>query len=474
MKTYYTKQKQFLMLFFLFFISINSFGQCWSKIASSPFHTVAIAANGTLWAWGSNSHGQLGTGSFSNSSVPVQVGTASNWVSIAVGSNFTVALRSSGLFGNSNTLWAWGINTYGQLGDGTLDNKNVPTQIGLNNKWTQISASPQHVMAINDTSTLFIPGNKTLWGWGRNVAGELGNGITPDQITPIQIGTATDWGQVSAGEFYSIAQKVDGRLFSWGSNFQGQLGINSTTNTTIRTQIGSDSDWSSNFVAGSSFTLAIKNNGTLWAWGLNSSGQLGNGSTTTSLLPIQIGTNNDWSKVDTGFAHTIALKTIDGAVYTWGNNNDGQLGIGTNVVSLSRNLIAYNTTAISAGGNVGYLLKSEGVLQSWGNNVGGQLGNGTIVTSNNPTVITCPTSLGIKEQIGILNLIVFPNPTTNGSFSIQSEIPIQNVTAYDILGKQIRVEKNNESYKINASNGIYTIKIIDSEGNFQIKKLLIQ
>lgn len=474
MKTFYTRQKQFLILFFLFLMSINSTGQCWSKIANSPYHTIAIANNGTLWAWGSNSHGQLGTGTFSVSNVPVQVGTASNWVAIAVGSNFTVALRANGIFGNSNTLWAWGINTYGQLGDGTFIDKNIPTQIGSNTKWTQISASPQHVMAINDSGTLFTPGNKTLWGWGRNVFGELGNGITPDQTTPIQIGTAIDWGQVSAGEFYSIAQKVDGRLFAWGSNFYGQLGINSTANTTIRTQIGTDSDWSSNFVAGSSFSLAIKNNGTLWAWGLNSSGQLGNGTTTNSILPIQIGTNNDWAKVDTGFAFTIALKTIDGAVYTWGNNNDGQLGIGSNAVSLSRNLIAYNTTTISAGGKVGLTLKSEGTLYSWGNNVSGQLGNGIPVSVNVPTPIICPTSLGIYFQDEVLQVVLFPNPSINGSFQIQSEKTIQNVTAFDILGKQIDVNKNYDSYSINASKGIYTIKISDLEGNSQIKKLIIQ
>ncbi len=470
----YSKQKQLLILFFLFFISVNSFSQCWSKIASSPFHSIAIANNGTLWAWGSNSHGQLGTGTSNDSNIPVQVGTANNWVSIAVGSNYTVALRSTGVLGYSNTLWAWGINTYGQLGDGTLINKNVPIQIGTNTKWTQISASPQHVMAINDTNPLLITGSKTLWGWGENSLGQLGNGITPDQTTPIQIGTAIDWGQVSAGGFYSVAQKVDGRLFAWGSNFYGQLGINSTANTTIRTQIGTDADWSSNFVAGSGFTLAIKNNGTLWAWGENSLGQLGNGSTTDSLLPIQIGTNNDWAKVDSGNAHSIALKTIDGAVYTWGNNSVGQLGIGTNNVSISRNLIAYNTTAISAGGNVGYLLKSEGILQSWGNNYSGQLGIGTFSNLNIPTPITCPTSLGIKNQAEVLKVVLFPNPSTNGSFTIQSITSVQNVTVFDILGKQIDIEKNNDSCKVNASAGIYTIKISDHNGNSQIKKLIMQ
>ena len=122
---------------------------------------------------------------------------------------------------------------------------------------------------------------------------------------------------------------------------------------------------------------------------------------------------------------------------------------------------------------MGYLLKSEGVLQSWGNNVSGQLGIGTSSPNvNTPTPITCPTLLSIDSQKEILTMVLFPNPS-NGSFSIQSKNAIQTVTAFDILGKQIEVKKNNESYKINASNGIYSIKISDSEGNSQIKKIII-
>lgn len=182
MKTNYTKQKLLLIVFFLILVSINTFGQCWSKISTGANHTLAIADNGTLWAWGTNGFGQLGVGilAFQGSIIPIQIGTATNWKEIAAGSEFSVAIRSGGLLGELGTLWAWGSNNLGQLGDGTFTNKNIPTQIGTGFKWKQISASSLHVMAISDTG-LFASGDRTLWGWGRNNFGQLGNGITANQ-----------------------------------------------------------------------------------------------------------------------------------------------------------------------------------------------------------------------------------------------------------------------------------------------------
>ncbi len=474
MKTFYTKQKQFLAIVFLFLLTNLSFAQCFTKVSAGLNHTVAIASNGTLWAWGTNISGELGIGlTPSFSLVPVQVGIANNWVDISAGNGFTLAIRAVGILGNQNTLWAWGANNFGQLGDGTTDNKFVPTQIGTNTKWTQVSAGTNHSMAINDTSTLFTPGNKTLWGWGRNNVGQLGDGITPNQNAPVQIGTAIDWGQVAVGNSYTIAQKTDGRLFSWGLNNLGQLGINSTTTTSARTQIGTDSDWSINFSADAAHVVAIKNNGTLWAWGYNLSAQLGNGNTANSLTPIQIGSAIDWTKVSVGAGHSMALKN-NGDLYTWGKNEEGQLGIGSLDFSLTRNLIGGNYATISAGANFSVGIKNDGTLNIAGTNLFGQLGTGTTVDVNNISPIVCPATLSIESQNEIVaKFVVYPNPTSNGNFSIQSEKIIQTVIAFDMLGKQIDFEKNNDSYKINASNGIYTIKIIDADGNSQIKKLIV-
>lgn len=472
MKSIYTTKKLAVLLFFLILKSSISFGQCFTKVSAGLNHTVAIANNGTLWAWGTNISGELGIGfTPSFSLVPVQVGTANNWVDISAGNGFTLAIKTVGILGNQKTLWAWGANSFGQLGDGTTDNKFVPTQIGTNTKWSQVSAGTNHSMAINDSSLLSTV--RTLWGWGRNNVGQLGDGITPNQNIPIQIGTAIDWGQVVAGGSYSIAQKTDGRLFSWGLNNVGQLGINSTTTTSARTQIGTDSDWSINFSADAAHVLAIKNNGTLWAWGYNLSGQLGTGAIASSLLPIQIGTAIDWSKVSVGAGHSMALKT-NNDLYTWGKNDEGQLGIGSLDFSLTRNLIGGNYGVISAGVNFSVAIKNDGTLNIAGANLFGQLGTGSTSDVNAISPIACPSALGIEYQDEIASkFLLYPNPSSNGMFSIQSLNSILDVKAFDILGKQIEVEKNNNSYKINTSNGIYTIKIIDADGNWQIKKLVI-
>ena len=467
--------KTIITIITILFFALQVNAQCWLKVSSGTEHTVAIATNGTLWAWGTNSNGQLGTGtSISFSVIPVQVGTANNWSDIAAGTDFTIAIRTSGLLDNIKTLWAWGSNGSGQLGDGTFIGKTVPTQIGTSPNWSQISASTTHSIAINDTSTPFTPGNKTLWGWGRNNVGQLGNGITANQNTPIQIGTAIDWGQVAAGGSYSIAQKTNGQLFAWGLNNVGQLGINSTATTTARTQIGTDSDWSSNIIAGSVHTLAIKNNGTLWAWGLNTSGQLGNGLTTNTLLPIQIGTATDWAKVVVGTEHTVALKT-NGDVYTWGKNDVGQLGIGTNIPNLARNLIEANVASISARNTHSFVVKTEGRLKSWGTNLFGELGIGSTTAVNIPTEVVCPAVLSVETiNIESLSFTIYPNPAADGLFSIQSKNEVQEVKAFDVLGKQIDIKRINDSFKIDASSGIYNLRIKDSNGIIQNKKLIIK
>ena len=475
MKTIYTHQKQFLIVVFLFIISINSFGQCWSKVAAGGDHTVAIASNGTLWAWGLNSLGQLGNGTYDSSNIPVQIGTATDWTDIAVGDRFTVALRATGFLGGNKTLWTWGSNGAQQLGGGALPYRNYPLQIGTVQKWVDIAAGREFVLAIQDSGTVISQGNRTLWAWGSNQYYQLGiDGAANTSVsTPVQIGTNINWSKVAAGHEFSIVRKTDGTLWGWGRNNYGQIGLNIISPAVFaRTQIGTNAGWSTNISAGGNFALATLTNGTLFSWGHNNYGQLGIGTTTNQMQPTLIGSN--FKNIAAGAAHSIAVN-VSNNIITFGSSVYGELGFGNNnTVSVPTVLnFSDSWSTVSAGSGHTLAIKTDGTLWAFGKNLHGQLGDGTIANKNIPTQILCPASLNIFNLNTALSFEVFPNPATNGIFSITTIKNNLSVMAFDILGKQIDVEKNNDSYKINASKGIYNLKITDSDGNSKIKKLII-
>ncbi|MBK7695145.1 MAG: hypothetical protein IPI30_12730 [Saprospiraceae bacterium] len=166
-----------------------------------------------------------------------------------------------------------------------------------------------------------------LYGLGYNNFGQLGNGSYDIKYSPTQIGTDSTWLKVVAGFEYSIALKSDGSLWAWGRNLDGQLGIGTQLSQSIPIQIGSDQNWTQAFASGYSHTLAIKTDGSLWAWGENISGQLGNGSNMYQYNPIQIGLNTNWIQVGVSPYSSIGLRE-DGSLWTWGSDNAGQLGNG--------------------------------------------------------------------------------------------------------------------------------------------------
>lgn len=206
---------------------------------------------------------------------------------------------------------------------------------------------------------------------GRNTYGQFGTGTTDGttmNLTSVtQIGSDADWIDVSCGKYHSIALKANGTLWAWGYNNAGQLGDGTTTNQISPVQIGTDTNWKQ-FDGGEDFTLAIKTDGTLWAWGNNTYGQFGNGSTTASLIPVQIGTDNDWKVVDCGAFHAIALKT-DGSLWAWGYNSSGQIGNGTTANQTTPVQIGTDKTwkKISAGGYTSLAIKQDSILWNWGN-----------------------------------------------------------------------------------------------------------
>jgi alpha-tubulin suppressor-like RCC1 family protein len=356
-------------------VQITTVATGWTSIAAGVYHSVALKSDGTLWAWGNNSNGQLGDGTTTDHHTPEQIGSDTNWVAVAVGSQsyHTVALKADG------TLWAWGLNSIGQLGDGTATDQHAPEQIGSDTNWVAVTVGNGHTMALK--------ADGTLWGWGANGAGELGDGTTTSTASPEQIGSDTNWVAVAAGVSHTMALKADGTLWGWGGNGLGQLGDGTTTERDAPVQIGSDTTWVA-VRAGQSHTLGLKADGSLWAWGVNLNGELGDGTTTEQHAPVQIGFDTDWAAVAAGGVHTLAIKS-HGTLWAWGDNALGQLGDGTTTEQHAPEQIGSDTTWVAvAGGHFHSLgLKADGTLWAWGENIYGQLGDGTTTEQDAPVPV---------------------------------------------------------------------------------------
>lgn len=439
----------------------QGFAQCWKSVSSGVSHSIAIKNDGTLWAWGWNQDGQLGDNTNVSKSIPVQIGSDNNWKDVACGAGHSVALKING------TLWAWGYNLQGQLGDNSIINKNFPVQIGVGNIWKSISCGNSHTIAIKTDSS--------LWAWGFNNGGQLGDGTTLQRNVPTQVGTEINWKSISAGRVHSNAIRLDGTLWSWGYNIFGQIGDGTTINKTIPTQIGISNDWK-NISAGDYHSVAIKLDGTIWSWGYNEYGQLGTGTYTNSSVPIQVGSDNNWqfSNIKYDSNSSYAIKT-NGSLWSWGANYSGQLGDGTFIVKLVPSQIGNNYDWLKIlGGDFSSAIKINGSLWTWGSNgLGGGLGDGNTIISNIPITISCPTSLNLNN-ITNSSLKIFPNPVNN-ILTIQNFINIQNVKIFDIRSQLIKEIINISNNIIDVSelaNGLYFLKAENEKQEIFLTKFI--
>jgi hypothetical protein len=362
------------ILLTLLMLPLFAIGQCWESVSAGNSYTVAQKTDGTLWSWGRNHTSQLGLGTSTDVSVPTQINADNDWLQFSNGSIHTLALKTDG------SLWAWGNNGAGQLGNGTTENSSIPIQIGIETDWVHISCGFSHSLAIKSDGT--------LWAWGRNDKGQLGDGTILDKSVPTQIGTDSDWQTVYGsplGGKGSIALKTNGTLWAWGHNNEGQLGDGTTTDRLIPTQIGTDTNWEK-ITSIIDYSLAIKTNGTLWAWGRNFYGQLGIGSNPNNPyipqdnqhVPVQVGTDTDWAEISAGGFHALALKT-SGSLWGWGDNNYYfQLGISALTDQYSPVQVGNDTdwVSISAGGVHTTAIKSDNSLWVCGWNKLGELGIG--------------------------------------------------------------------------------------------------
>ena len=306
----------------------------------------AIKNNGTLWAWGDNTSGIIPPSANIRYSSPVQIGSLTDWTNISGTSNTIFSIKNG-------TLWGWGLNNYGQLGNGTTISYSSPIQIGSITNWKQVYSSQY---------TLAIKTDGTLWGWGYNPNGQLGNGTIISYSSPVQIGTLNNWKKVGG----SCAIKTDGTLWTWGYSYYGRIG-NGTQylHYSSPIQVGSQTDWKE-LVDTGTVIYAIKNNGTLWAWGGNDglNYYLGNGNNIPYSSPIQIGSSANWKTISAHSFNILTTKT-DGSMWGWGRNSEGNLMTGTtaaNVLSPVQAMYGNVWQKVSAGNIFSLAMKTTDIM----------------------------------------------------------------------------------------------------------------
>ncbi len=483
----------------LFLICSLSIKQSYAQILAaepSSESTYIINIEGKLYTWGENIDGQLGMGDTLNKPTPQQVpfpNGVSGWTKITGGGSHSLAL------GNDGNLYSWGNNSNGQLGIGNQPKQKSPQLMPFPNgvtSWITFSGGGNHSLAIGNDGNLY--------SWGYNGDGELGIGNQPDQFTPQKVALpngVTSWSMVTAGLFHSLAVGSDNFLYSWGYNFNGQLGadypLNHYTPQQVAFPIGV-TNWTS-IACGCNHSLAIGNDGNLYTWGYNEFGQLGVGDTldygTPQLVHLPNGVTS-WIAVSGGYKHSLAIGS-DGNLYSWGGNDEGELGIGNLFKQKTPQVVPFpngvsSWIAISCGYLHSLAVGDDGNLYAWGYNDSKQLGTG----SNNyyettPVIVSAIAALPVElDAFTATNLkdkveLQWDTKTeiNNYGFEVErSKAKSQNskVDSWEKIGfvagsgnsnstKQYSFEDNSN---LTASKYYYRLKQIDSNGEFKYSKIV--
>ena len=350
------------------------------RLSAGATHVVGLNADGTVFAWGGNGYGQLGNGSFFNSSVPVQVRGLSAVRSVEAGSMHTVALRTDG------TVWGWGVNYWGQLGQGAVNaGSSVPLMVPGMSNVKALSAGQTHTSVVTTAGT--------VWGWG-SLPGR-------GSAAPVQVAGLQNVRTVVAGHDFNLAIKLDGTVWGWGGNAHGQLGIGKRSDAVAAPVQISGLDQVVAVSAGYVHAMALRKDGSVWSWGSDSFGVLAskNGKPFVPQpvqgLPTPVNGASGVKAIAAGTFNSAVLYS-DGSVWAWGDNGAGQLGNG-GTLSASAPVRINSVTdvvALAIGDGFVSLLTSSGAVYSIGANPAGQLGNNTISNARVPVQVLGLSGVG--------------------------------------------------------------------------------
>lgn len=382
---------------------------------------LALCSDGTVAAWGSNSYGNLGNGTYTDSPVPVIVNTASG-VSALYGKK-VVAIAAGGCcmaLCSDGTVATWGYNSFGNLGNNTIGERNVPVAVNTTSGVSALYGKTVVAIAAGSYNCMALCSDGTLASWGQGNFGQLGNGGTTDSLVPVQVsavnGTSSLYGKtvsaIAVGSYFSMAACTDGTVSAWGDNSKGQLGINSTASKSVPVAVNTTNGVSALYnktvvsvAAGYSHALGLCSDGTVAAWGSNTYGQLGDNSTTQRNVPVLVNTANGTSAlygktvlaITTGGNNYYVSRALctDGTLASWGLNAYNNLG---NNSSTSCSVpVAAITTPLAAGERVVNPANGWHAAQS-----------ATLVAEPPPTLTTQAASL-ISSTSATLNGTANPN-----------------------------------------------------------------
>ena len=425
-------------------------------ISAGTTHTLALREDGTVWTWGAGSfRGELFEEHMHQNHIPQSIQGLTNVIDISAGSNYSLVLRADG------TVWAWGENWNGQLGDGTTINRDHPVQVqGLNNI-IAISAGTSHSIALS--------ADGTAWTWGWNLWGNLGDGTNFDRYVPVQVRGLTNIAAISAGNLQTVALRSDGTVWIWGQHTL-RIAEFRVIDSNVPVQVQNFK----NIIAvsaglGNGHTTALHSDGVVLElgvrggyWGFH---QSDDGTTFDSRCVNQVGNLNDIVSISAGGSHSTAL-CADGTVWAWGRNRSGELGDDTDIPRFSpvQSHGLGNITAITAGGSHTVALCNDGTVWTWGANWNALLGDGTTANRHAPVQVLGPNGEGFLN----LGTTVSQSPNQPPNSAPENNVPDPETPNTPSIG-EYRLSNlfNHSAYESNMDLAIFAAELSEAAYNYQ-------